>query len=309
MWYGVVRAEGGPAKGVVDIAYGPDGETLFTLTGNGAVSRWGLASRTETPLFRVDASTFGAGCRPRLAVSPDGRYLLATDYERIAVWGLTAGEPRTPVDCNDGSITYPCFVAGGRELYTVGTAAHWLIRWGWPGLEQLGLPDHLRDLTEYPVAAAADVTGTRLAVFNSGGLVVVWDVAGGRLLMTVETGAPERDEVPMAFSPGGKTFVVGHGRTLRVCEVSRGKVAHTVAVETGPLSRVAFHPEGFLFATAGASPVVTFWNVEDCRRPSRTRTWELPFQSVQSLAFSSDCCTCAAGGDGGQFAVWDVDDD
>ena len=39
MWYGAVRAEGGPAKGVVDIAYGPDGETLFTLTGNGAVSR------------------------------------------------------------------------------------------------------------------------------------------------------------------------------------------------------------------------------------------------------------------------------
>jgi WD40 repeat protein len=308
MWYGSVTAEGGRAKGVVDLAYGPDGETLFALAGSGAVSRWDLASRTETHLFRVDASLFGADCRPRLALSPDGRHLLATDYEQIAVWDLAAGESRTPVDCHDGSITYPCFLAGGRELYTVGVAAHWLIRWSWPDLKQLGLPDHLRDLTEFPVAAATDVTGTRLAVFNSGGLVVLWDVPGGRLLMTIETGAPERDDVPMAFSPGGKTFVVAHDRTLRVCEVPRGKVASTVAVEAGPLSRVAFHPEGFLFATAGGSPVVTFWNAESRRRPHRTKTFELPFQSVRSLAFSPDCCTCAAGGDGGELAVWDVED-
>src|SRR5262249_17399369 len=157
----------------------------------------------------------------------------------------------------------------------------------------LALPDHLRDLTEFALAAATEPTGTRLAVFNSGGLVVLWDVAAGRLLMTLETGAGDREDVPMAFSPGGGTFVVGHDRTLRVCEVRRGKVAHSVAVEAGSLSRIAFHPDGFLFATAGASPLVTFWDAE---RGRRRKTWELPFKTVRSLVFSLDCCTCAAGG-------------
>jgi hypothetical protein len=60
MWYGSVTAEGVPAKGVVDLAYGgEDGDTLFTLAGNGSVSRWELSSRTMTPLFGVDPRPSG----------------------------------------------------------------------------------------------------------------------------------------------------------------------------------------------------------------------------------------------------------
>jgi dynein assembly factor with WDR repeat domains 1 len=304
MWYGSVTAEGVPAGGVVDLVGGWEGDTLFTLAGNGSVSRWDVPSRTMTPLFRVDPRHFSRVCPPRLAVSPGGGHLLATDNEKIAVWDLAAGQPCTPIDCHDGSITYPCFVEAGRALYTVGVSAHRLIRWSWPGLEQLALPDHLRDLTEFAFAAAANWTGTRLAVSTDGG-VVLWDVAKGRLLMTIQDDAGDWDDEPMACSPDGETFVVGHGSTLRLCEVRRGKVAQTIAVETGPVSRIAFHPEGFLFATAGESPLVTFWDAESGRR---RRTWELPFQAVRSLAFSLDGYTCAAGSDGREFAVWDVDD-
>jgi WD40 repeat protein len=305
MWYGSATAEDVTAGGVVDVAYDWNGGTLFTLAGNGSVSRWNLASRTMTPLFGVDPSDFSMECRPRLAVSPDDRHLLATDNERIAVWDLAAGVPGTPVDCNDGSITYPCFVEAGRELYTVCVSAHWLIRWSWPGLQQLAIPDQLGDMTKFAFAAATNLFGTRLAVFNSGGFVVLWDVAAGRLLLTLETGAGDFDDVPMAFSPRGETFVVGHDRTLRVYEVRRGRAAHSIAVEPGSVSRIAFHPEGLVFATAGLSPLVTLWEVE---RGCRIGTWELAFQATRSLAFSNDHVTCAAGGDGREFAVWDMED-
>jgi WD40 repeat protein len=304
MWYGSVTAGDVPAEGVLDLAYDWHGGTFFTLAGNGSVSRWDLASRTRTPLFGVDASDFWMDCRPRLAVSPNDRYLLATDNERIAVWNLGAGEPGAQVDCHDGSINYPCFVEAGRELYTVCVSAHWLIRWSWPGLRQLEIPDQLRDMTEFAFAAAANLFGTRLAVFNSGGFVVLWDVAAGRLLLTLETGAGDFDDVPMAFSPRGETFVIAHDRTLRVYDVRRGRPAHSIAVEPGSVSRIAFHPAGLVFATAGASPLVTLWEVE---RGRRMGTWELPFQAVRSLAFSNDHVTCAAGGDGRDFAVWDVE--
>src|SRR5262249_40368901 len=148
---------------------------------------------------------------------------------------LVARQPRTPVDCNDGSITDPCFVEAGRALYTVCVSAHWLIRWSWPGLEQLALHDQLRDMTEFAFAAATDLFGTRLAVRTDGG-IVLWDVVKDRLLMTIQTDAGGPDDVPMAFSLGVEgTFAVGHGNTLRLYDVRRGKLAQAIAVDTGPV--------------------------------------------------------------------------
>jgi WD40 repeat protein len=302
MWFGSVTK--GP---IFDLTYAPDGRSLFTLDGAGEVSRWDLGTREATALFAVDPEAFSDECRARLAVSPDGQYLLATDEERIAVWDLEAGEAREPVDCNDGSITYPCFVNGGRELYTVGVAAVWLIRWSWPKLKELSKPAALERVTEFPFAVAADSTGARLSVFNSGEPpIVVWDVAKNKLLMTVEVDAGDYDDVPMAFAPGGDTFVVGHGKTLQVCAPAQKKVVHTIHVKDGTLWRVAFHPRGRLFASCGSASGVTFWDAESGRKVT---TWELPFKKVHALAFSPDGCTCAAGGNARKFAVWDVDAD
>lgn len=299
MWFGSVTKQP-----TFDLTYAPDGRSLFTLDGAGQVARWDLGTRETTPLFEVDADAFSDECRARLAVSPDGRYLLATDDERIAVWDLEAGEACEPVDCNDGSITYPCFVNGGRELYTVGVAAVWLIRWSWPKLKELSKPAALNKVTEFPFAVAADPTGVRLAVFA--GPVVVWDVPRSKLLMTVEVEAGDYDDVPMAFSPGGDTFVVGHGKTLQLCAPARKKVVHTIPVKDGTLWRVAFHLRGRLFASGGSAPGVTFWDAQSGRKVT---TWELPFKKVHALAFSPDGCTCAAGGNARKFAVWDVDVD
>jgi WD40 repeat protein len=294
MWFGSVK------KGaIVDLAYSPDAQKLYSLDSTGQVSALRLADRKATPLFRGDVPTYPDECPPLLAVSPDGCYLLATGDEQIAVWDLTTGEHREPVDCNDGAITFPCFVNGGRSLYTVGTAAHWLIHWSWPDLEELDKPEKLAELTEFPGGAAADPTGARLAVFAHG--AVVWDIAKNRLLGTVEFAAGA-DDPTVAFAPGGKVFVLGQGKMLRVCLFGRKKSEHTIEADTKVL-RVACHPGGRLFASAGAGPVVAFWDVESGKRVA---DFELPLKKVQSLAFSPDGCTCAAGG-AGKLAVWDVD--
>jgi WD40 repeat protein len=297
MWIGSSR------KGTVfDLAYAPDSRALFTLDSSGRVARWDLASQEPTALFEVDPGAFSGECRARLAVSPDGRYVLATDEEKIAVWDLKNRKPGKPIDCNDGSITYPCFTDGGRELWTVAVAANWLIRWSWPSLTQLDKPEALDEMVEFPFAVAADPKGVRVSVFDSANSVVVWDLPKDRLLMTVEADAGDFDDVPMAFSPGGETFVVAHKKKIQVCSLDKGQVVHTLKTRSD-VWRLAFHPAGRLFASAGASALVTFWDAETGRS---VQTWDMPFKKGGALAFSPDGCTCAAGGIFGQFAVWDL---
>ncbi len=299
MWIGSVK------KGVVlDLAYSPDARTLFTLDSGGQVTRWDLATRKATALFQVDPDAFLEECPACLAVSPDGRFLLATDEEQIAVWDLSAGELREPIDCHDGSIGYPCFVNKGRELDTVGMAAGGLIRWSWPGLKQLSPPKALAKATEGARAifgAWADPRGVRLAV--SVGPVIVWDTTKSRLIMTVEVDPDTDGVVPLAFSPGGATLVVGDCRRLLVCDVDEKKIRHTIA-DAGTVGGVAFHPAGRLFASSGYGANVTFWDAESGQRQT---TWEMPFRQVCSLGFSPDGCTCAAGSRSRKFAVWDLD--
>jgi WD40 repeat protein len=118
---------------------------------------------------------------------------------------------------------------------------------------------------------------------------------------------------PLAFSPDGGALAVAD-ETVTLYEAGTGD--QRVVLPAGPAVRVfrasrpvvrdlAFDPTGRILATANGDPVVRWW---DGATGSPLRSFDWGIGPVAAVAFSPDGCLCAAAGERGRVAVWDVID-
>lgn len=108
-----------------------------------------------------------------------------------------------------------------------------------------------------------------------------------------------------AVGPGGRVVLVRDGALVvwdAAAPVAKDRAVKT-ASRAGPTA-LAFHPSGRVLAAAFPNGGVTFYDAESWR-PLTAFAWGVG--NLGSLAFSPDGALAAAGGDGGQVVVWDVD--
>jgi hypothetical protein len=116
----------------------------------------------------------------------------------------------------------------------------------------------------------------------------------------------------LAFSPDGRTLAVAD-ENVALYDVESAKPL--LALPPGPKFQheslgkrpivfdVAFDPSGKLFATANGDAPVRWY---DAKTGAERATFDWGIGSITAVAFSPDGSLCAAGGEGGQVAVWDV---
>ncbi len=99
--------------------------------------------------------------------------------------------------------------------------------------------------------------GNLLASGSEDRIVRVWDAQTGSLQQAL-AGHTHKINV-VAFTPDGNLLASADDKTLRVWEVSTGKLLHTIE-EQNEVSSIAFSPDGELMVTASAE-AVGLWNV------------------------------------------------
>jgi serine/threonine protein kinase len=156
---------------------------------------------------------------------------------------------------------------------------------------------------ENSVAFSPD--GKTLAAGNATGRTALWNVAAGKLAVTLaDPGSKGVGSV--AFSPDGKLLAAGdfNGRTY-LWDVAAGKLAVTV---TDPGSKgvgsVAFSPDGKLLAAGDFNGRTYLWDVA-AGKLAVTLT-DPGSKGVDSVAFSPDGKLLAAGDFDGRTYLWDV---
>jgi small GTP-binding protein len=108
----------------------------------------------------------------------------------------------------------------------------------------------------------------------------------------------------VAFDSKGETFASGgEDRTVKLREVSTGKLLHTLEGHTEHVWSVAFDPQGEMLASGSADKTVKLWEVRSGRF---LRTLEEHQSQVMSVAFDPRGSTLATGGHDRTIKLWEA---
>jgi WD40 repeat protein len=258
-------AAGAPAAGPVEIAVGetrvaslafsPDGKRL-------AVGTFGFGTKSGVKLVDVAARKVvleipcpGRGGGLAVAFSPDGKSLAVADF--------------------DFAVTIRS-VADGAEVASL------------PG-----------DTGDKKVRQAKRVAfspdGGRLAVGYTTGEMLVWDVAGKKVVAKADHG---NSIDALAFSPDGRLVATGTGFGLRLWDAADGKAVVSLDEKSSgrhEVTGVAFLPDGKTVVTVDGPGFVRFFATADGKETGRHR---MPGgeTKISALAVSPDGKTVLAQG-------------
>jgi WD40 repeat protein len=92
------------------------------------------------------------------------------------------------------------------------------------------------------------------------------------------------------------------GMVVQLHDVETGRVLWRLEGHKGPVTRVAFSPDGRLaFSASLSDSTVRVWDV---KAGKQLRSLEVP--AAGCVAFSPDCRRVLAGGEGGAVVFWDL---
>jgi hypothetical protein len=143
--------------------------------------------------------------------------------------------------------------------------------------------------------------GQRLAT-GSGGGAKVWDVAGGRELLTLKghSGAV----YGVAWSPDGQRLATGStDGTAKVWDAAGGRELLTLKGHTGLVYSVAWSPDGARLATASLDGTAKVWDAAGGRE---LLTLKGHSGAVYGVAWSPDRTRLATRGSDGIARVWEA---
>jgi WD40 repeat protein/serine/threonine protein kinase len=233
------------------------------------------------------------------AVSADGRICLSRGDELAArVWDLASGDCVRVLGGHTEPVTAVALTPDGRHALS-GAADGTLRLWA------VGSGACLRALAggEADSRSVGLTADGRLAV-SAGERLLVWDLAAGTLLRTLE-GDDASPPTQVALTPLGSVAVSGHADgSLRWWNASSGDLLGARRAFGEAVRAVAVSPDGGLALSDGHAGEVVLW---ERSTGTRLRTFSGDAGPVSAVAIGSNACLVVAGGDDGSVRMWELD--
>jgi WD40 repeat protein len=252
--------------------FSPNGRTLATASGV-TVRLTDLATGKE----RLERAGHDEGPHS-LAVSPDGRSVVATDYvvRDLYVWDLTTGRAarRIPWGDKQGQVRSVGLLADGATLAvgTFGGVVHFFDAATGREQRSITLPDPEQPKDPYFKAVCFPPDGKEVVTLSAwqANQLTRWDAAAGRLLQ--RHACKPAPDMAHAFAPDGRLLALRTEGGVDVLDVRSGRTGASLKGNWG--APLAFSHDGKLLA-AGALKLTAGGPADD-RRPetAAVRVWE-----------------------------------
>lgn len=258
---GTLRLRPGRYIGAPAIALTPDNRTIFSVDGRDHVSVWDLVTGRETG--RIPGPRICVG----IALSPDGRQLVAGGVNDVWAWDLGPGSHHPRWKRTPGGFGYWCiaFSPDGRTL-ACGHDNHGI------HLLDAAAGSFRKSLPTAGCKLAFSPDGRTLAAWDRSSMVHLWDVATGTRQRVVVGGAsPDVRVTSFAFADDGRTLVTAaQDRSIRLWDLTTGH-ERRLTDSASPSTYVAVAPDGRTLIAAG-SERIRFWDLATGRecRPATT---------------------------------------
>jgi WD40 repeat protein len=251
------------AKGMVaGVAFSPDGKTLATCGNDRTVKLWDVTTGANTVTFhRVTVPS-----APPLAFSPDGKMLICDDQ----LFDLARKTDRPIIERSMSFCFWAAFDADGKLLIASSNG-------GWPDLPCFWLWDEKTGKKVHTCEGKVKNQLIYCAEFSRDGKTAIsidgwhtirlWDTATGK-----NTASFEQPDIPGAaiLRSDGKVLIFSCRRTanrndypgtLRLLEVSNGKVLANLKGHERDITCIALSRDDRLLASGDMSGVIKIWKL------------------------------------------------
>ncbi len=226
---------------------------------------------------------------------------------KVLLWNLSDGKPPRVLP-GSSMVRSLSLSADGKTLASAGDDANvqlWDVASGKPGPKLTGSADWLLAVTLSP-------DGKTVAAGGFDGKLRLWEAASGKKLIEVPVQPAAVAKMPppsptnvsaVAFSPDGKTVMVGGQDGVIYQFQSDGKLVRTIPGHTSAITALEIHPAGAVLASASKDRTVRLWNLANGQA---LKTLDGHGAWVQGVAFVTQGARLASVSADQTVRVWDL---